>query len=267
MSHSLSAWGHAVPSAHRASLTPLFSGTSHTYILDGVLEGLIGEARAVHDTDLSAGYLAFADVLYIGGNADSPEARDLISRLPFFKALFLAPNSPWLVLARETWGENLVEIERYTFPRAIFDVERLRGQASGIPEGFCITPIDISLAQCIIDTQEVPILEDHIRHFGSAEDFMRHGFGFCILAQNEIVALISTYAVSRGGVEIQISTHPDYRRQGLATALGATFILHCLEHGLDPHWDAANVTSCRLAEKLGYSGYTPYSVWLLVDEV
>ncbi|MBN1922375.1 MAG: GNAT family N-acetyltransferase [Anaerolineae bacterium] len=266
MSHSLSSWGHAVPPLQRAALAPLFSGISHTYILDGVLEGLIGEARTVYGTDQPAGYIAFADVLYIGGNADSPEARDLISRLPFFKALFLDPNSLWLALAREIWGQHLVEIERYTFPKATFDVERLRDQASSIPEGFCITPINMSLAQRIIDTQEVPILEDHIRHFGSAEDFMRHGFGFCILAQNEIVALISTYAVSRAGVEIQISTHPDYRRLGLATALGANFILHCLEHGLDPHWDAANATSCRLAEKLGYTGYTPYSVWLLVDE-
>jgi len=46
MSHSLSTWGYAVPLAQRASLAPLFSGISHTYILDGVLEGLIGEARA-----------------------------------------------------------------------------------------------------------------------------------------------------------------------------------------------------------------------------
>jgi len=70
MSHSLSTWGYAVPLAQRASLAPLFSGISHTYILDGVLEGLIGEARAAGEPDLPSGYAAFADVFYIGGNAD-----------------------------------------------------------------------------------------------------------------------------------------------------------------------------------------------------
>lgn len=266
MNHSLSTWGYAVPSAQRASLAPLFFGISHTYILDGVLEGLIGEARAAGEPDLSTGYAAFADVFYIGGNADCLEARNLISRIPFFKALFLASNSPWLTLIRETWGEHLVEIERYTFPRPTFDVERLRRLASDLPEGFRVAPIDMPLAQRIISAQDVPILEDHIRQFGSAAAFMQHGFGFCVLERDEIVALISTYAVSRAGVEIQISTHPDCRRRGLATVLGATFILHCLERDLDPHWDAANVASCQLAEKLGYAGYTPYPVWLLVDE-
>lgn len=57
MSHSLSTWGYAVPLAQRASLAPLFSGISHTYILDGVLEGLIGEARAAENLTYPAAML------------------------------------------------------------------------------------------------------------------------------------------------------------------------------------------------------------------
>ncbi len=266
MNRSLVEWGHAILPTQRASLTALFAGAPHTYILEGVLEGLMGEAYALGDVVPAVGHISFADVLYVGGDAGCPQATDLMLRLPFFKALFLAPDSPWPQLAQEIWKDHLIEIERYTFPRTTFDIERLSNLAMRIPEGFCITPIDETLAQRIMDSQGDPILEDHIRQFGSAQSFMQLGFGFCVLRHDQIVALVSTYAVSHGGVEIQITTHPDYRRKGLATALGATFVLHCLERGLDPHWDAANAPSCRLAEKLGYSGYMPYRVWLLVDD-
>ena len=44
----------------------------------------------------------------------------------------------------------------------------------------------------------------------------------------------------------------DHRRKGLATVVSAALILDCLEKGKYPNWDAANSTSAKLAEKLGY---------------
>lgn len=259
-------WGVPIPPAERAALAPLFTGTSHTYILDSVLDGLAGEAHAAGDPAPAVGYAAFADIFYIGGDTQHPEAATLIANLPLFKGLFFAPDSPWPALAKAAWGERLVEIERYTFPKATFDPERLHALAARLPESYHIAPIDTALARHIMDAEGDPILEDHIRQFGSAEAFSALGFGFCACAGDRIAALISTYAVARAGVEIQITTYPDDRRKGLATALGATFILDCLERGLDPHWDAANENSCRLAEKLGYAGCTPYPMWVLTDD-
>jgi hypothetical protein len=51
----------------------------------------------------------------------------------------------------------------------------------------------------------------------------------------------------------------------LATIACAALILNCLEEGLYPSWDAQNLTSVHLAEKLGYEldhEYTVYEVRL-----
>lgn len=52
---------------------------------------------------------------------------------------------------------------------------------------------------------------------------------------------------------------------GLATAVGATLIVHCLEHGIEPHWDTSNPVSENLAKKLGYIPDTNYE-WLELDQ-
>jgi len=63
------------------------------------------------------------------------------------------------------------------------------------------------------------------------------------------------------GIEIQIDTREDHRRKGLAAACGAALILECLKRGIYPGWDAANMESVRLAEKLGYRLKGPYYTW------
>ena len=55
-----------------------------------------------------------------------------------------------------------------------------------------------------------------------------------------------------GGIEIQVGTKPEFRRQGLALACSAQLILACLSRGLYPSWDAQNKASVILAERLGY---------------
>ena len=67
-----------------------------------------------------------------------------------------------------------------------------------------------------------------------------------------------------GGIEIEIDTKEECRRRGLALACGARLILECLDRGLYPSWDAANLDSVRLAEKLGYRfdrAYTAYETY------
>ena len=75
----------------------------------------------------------------------------------------------------------------------------------------------------------------------------------------------ASYAVSEDAIEIEIDTHPDYRRRGLATAAGAALILTCLDRGLYPGWDAHDLRSVALAEKLGYRLDHPYPVWIKTD--
>lgn len=70
------------------------------------------------------------------------------------------------------------------------------------------------------------------------------------------------YTIYPGGIEIEIDTKPDYRGRGLATACGAALILECLRRGLYPSWDAHDLRSVALAEKLGYHRDHPYPVYV-----
>ena len=49
----------------------------------------------------------------------------------------------------------------------------------------------------------------------------------------------------------------------LASAVGARLILSCLDEGLYPAWDAANILSVRLAEKLGYEFSHEYCCYVM----
>ena len=80
---------------------------------------------------------------------------------------------------------------------------------------------------------------------------------------NDIGAGASSYTRYKEGIEIEVDTVEQERRKGLATIVSASLILRCLDEGLYPSWDAQNIHSVHLAEKLGYEfdhEYTAYEV-------
>lgn len=105
--------------------------------------------------------------------------------------------------------------------------------------------------------------KDFVYNFRTAEEFVTKGIGYLILKGDEIVAGATSYSLYDEGIEVQIETHKNYRKQGLATVVGAKLILECQRKGMYPSWDAANMISVRLAEKFGYSligAYDAYGV-------
>jgi len=90
-----------------------------------------------------------------------------------------------------------------------------------------------------------------------------------ILHQGRFVSGASSGAVGGGKLEIEIQTHRQFRRRGLARAVAAALILYCLEHGIEPCWDAANEPSAALARQLGFHStgkYVAYRLKQLGDE-
>ena len=63
-----------------------------------------------------------------------------------------------------------------------------------------------------------------------------------------------------------MDTVPEERRKGFALIVCAALILRCLEEGLYPSWDAHNMDSVRLAEKLGYEFDHEYTAYELSNE-
>ena len=93
--------------------------------------------------------------------------------------------------------------------------------------------------------------------------FLSAGLGFAVEREGELVAGCSSFTLAEGLVEIEIDTAKAHRRRGLARAAGAALILHCLDRGLQPCWDAANEGSAKLGVQLGFTQPLTYTAWYL----
>lgn len=105
---------------------------------------------------------------------------------------------------------------------------------------------------------------DLVSQFKDYDTYKKLGLGVVILKDGELVAGASSYSRYNEGIEIEIDTREDYRRKGLAYVCGAKLILECLEKGLYPSWDAQNMWSVALAEKLGYHFSHEYMAYEVV---
>lgn len=141
----------------------------------------------------------------------------------------------------------------------VFSIDKLKKYTQSLPEGYTLNMFD---EQIYSDTRREEWSVDFCSLFADYEDYKRRGLGAAVLYEGKPVSGASSYAVYNGGIEIEIDTKKEFRRKGLATACGAKLILECLKRGLYPSWDAHDLRSVALAEKLGYHLDCPYPVYV-----
>lgn len=178
----------------------------------------------------------------------------------------------FVVPGDELWAEWLEEqfqghyrmVSRYALKKDEYHFEEnvLKGHMSDVMSGVQIKRIDEKLYHQVLK-------EDWSRDFCSnyedEKQFMANGFGYVAMEGTEVISGCSSYGFCNGMTEIQIQTRKDHRRQGLALACGSAFILECLKKNLIPSWDAANLHSVELAEKMGYVYDGEYQAYQLMD--
>jgi GNAT superfamily N-acetyltransferase len=245
----------------RKRLAGFFANHRPSFIIDGVLEGHLGTALADDEKDPRIVQLAFADVIVFGGDPENPLALELVKKLPRYKIILPSPLG-WSDLFIQVHGNGLKKLRRFAFSGDGLDLDHLRSLTRNLPEGHRVERIDIELARRIYSDPSI-ISEDHVRNFNSPEYFVERGIGFCALRRDRIVCGASSYAFCHKGIEVQVNTHPDFRGKGLATVVSAALLVYCLDHGIEPRWDAGNQISVRLAERLGYVQTDSYEVLLL----
>ena len=248
---------------NRGRLASLFVSHRPSFLIDAVLEGHLGSAVADDEHTPRVAQLAYADIIVFGGDPSHPVALELVKELPVDKGILPVPEE-WRELLFQVHGENLLSIERHSFSGQKLDLGHLRSLEKGIPEGYHIRRIDLDLAR-VIDADSSLISEDHVHNFDSPEDFVERGIGFCVLRGDRIVSGASSYAICDSGIEVQVNTHTDFRRKGLATAVSAALLVHCLENGVEAHWDAGNPISVGLAKKLGYIPTGTYEMLVRIE--
>ena len=171
-------------------------------------------------------------------------------------------NKEWEKLIKKCYPEAL-KYTRFAIKHdANFDREKLQKMVDDLPLGYELKFIDSQIYDLCKKTDDED-LEELIDWFDTKKQFLEQDLGYAVIKDGEVVGGASTAYRFPNAIDIEIDVHKKHRRKGLASAAAAKLILDCLDRGIKPTWDAANMTSVHLAEKLGYSfDYKYYCYWI-----
>jgi GNAT superfamily N-acetyltransferase len=236
-------------------IAPLFDGWNETLIWS-VLQGHMGSFMADDEAAPEAAQIVLGDFCFFAGKpsvafAAKAATREIIPR-----------DASWEPAIEQAWGDRAEKRLRYAIKKEpnVFSRETLQRYVDSLPPEFELRLFDESLYhQAALENWSA----DFQGCFSDAADFLARGVAIAAIHNGKLVAGAGSYSVYNSGFEIEIDTHPDYRRRGLATACGAKLILYALDNGLYPSWDAFDLRSVTLAEKLGYHFDHPYVMYMI----
>lgn len=217
------------------------------YSLDCVIEGQMGQAVADDAARPRAYRVSVGPFWYYAGEADGPGGQALVAELPPYHLLMPSPPA-WIEAARRTWP--LVTTTRYSFSAERLSAEHLTQLWEGSPWREQVAAADAALLARFAGRPDNYV---DTGDFESAADFEARGLGFAALDGDRMMGAAYSSLVCSRGIEVSLFVDEPYRRRGIATAISAALLLECVRRGLRPNWDAANLESCALAEKLGYT--------------
>ena len=236
----------------------LFEGWKETLIYS-CLQKVMGK---IYVTDLDNPDSALAFVGCFGFYAGKPN-KELVINKPQGFVIMTPQNIEWGKLIEECFT-SAKQVTRYAIKKdTIFDQDKLRKNIKILPKEYKLKKIDSEIYdQCL----QNPITADFVSSFDNKEQYLAIGRGMVITKDGNIVAGASSYTRYQEGIEIEVDTVPDERRKPLATIACSALILNCLEEGLYPSWDAQNMNSVHLAEKLGYEFDHEYVAYEVADD-
>lgn len=230
----------------RGRVKPMFSGFEDSVLLS-FFEGQSGEL--ITDESCKSAAVIAGDFVFTAG--ETTLATQLAERMKNNDdRIFMPCHEGWVsaLLSADSELETALRF-RTCVPKDGFDVSRLEELKNRL---------DAPFAHCAMNGElyRQALRNDWSRafvfNFKNEEDYLQRAFGQAVTLRGRLVCAASCYSVYSRGVEVEIAADPEFRRQGLATAAGAAFLLECIRRELIPHWDAGNEISLKIAKKLGY---------------
>lgn len=237
----------------------IFDGWNETLIYS-CIQKVMGR---IYVTDIDNPKSAFAFVGCFGFYAGEPE-KELVINKPDGFVIMTPQNESWAKLI-ETCFPTAKRVTRYAIKKnTIFNTDELKNNIRMLPAGYELKKIDADIYDKCLDS---PVTADFVSAFEGKDKYLSIGRGMVITKDDKIVAGASSYTRYLEGIEIEVDTMPDERRKNLATIACSALILNCLEEGLYPSWDAQNMNSVHLAEKLGYEYDHEYIAYEVVNDL
>jgi hypothetical protein len=229
---------------------PLFaSHPTLPAVVDGALRGGLGTIATDDEDHPRLARLSIGCYEIVAGDPAAPDAARFVAELASGKEIVYGNDPGWRAFLLERLGDRVSDRPMQTFDPGGLSHEVLASQAgSPLPDGYALCRLDAGWA-AQLDAELAP---HGLQVFASTAAFAEAGIGYGVVAGPVLAAAATTYTVSPSSAEIAIATRPAHRQRGLAMAAAARLMLHCLEAGLTPHWNASNPVSIRLAQRLGY---------------
>lgn len=239
------------------AVEPLFAGWQET-ILYSCLQKVMGKIFVTDEKSPRSAYAYAGCFAFLVGEPD----RELVRVLPEDYMILTPQDERWAALIEEEYPNARRETRFAIRKDTKFDKELLERYASSLPEGYEYRAIDGELYDRCLENR---MTADFVSPFDGKEHFLKYGRGIVVMKDGEIVSGASSYTRYNEGIEIEVETAPQERRKHLALAVCAKLILQCLEEGLYPSWDAHDMNSVHLAEKLGYELDHEYPVYIVTE--
>jgi GNAT superfamily N-acetyltransferase len=245
-----------------AYVKELFAESNETILLS-CLQQVMGSIYVKDRNSPKSAIAILGDFAFYAGKPD----RELVSYKPERNRkdfIIMVPlHTDWEAVIEECYKVRARRITRYAMKKEpdVFDQGKLQKIASSLKKEYSLKLLDREAFEYV---KAHDWCKDLCSQYETYESYQKNGLGVVIYKNGEIVAGASSYSSYLSGIEIEIDTREDERRKGLASACGASLILECLKRGLYPSWDAQNLWSVALAEKLGYHfdhEYTAYEIY------
>ncbi len=251
---------YKIEKALRKKLIPIFADMGDTMILS-CIQGHMGEAYVDNIDNPTVALLIVGAFVFLSGDVNSEVAEELLLNIPK-NSLVIVDTNEWKNKIEKVYNGRYEKFDRYSFKKdaGYLDYNYIKGLMSELPADYELKKIDKEITRSKFFMEYLDVFTEQ---YESIEDFLNKGFGYCILHGERVVCCATSFSIYDGGIEIEIDTDREYTRRGLATVASAALIIYCLDRGIYPNWDAANLTSVALAKKLGYVMDRPYDTYYI----
>ncbi len=253
---------HQLIAKQYSLVSPLIAGLENHLSVQAVIEGTVeGQIWVDNPSAPRSVWFETPEGQYLAGAATNltflPDLAEHLLPWPF--AHITCSSADWeAVVAALLAGKFVRPHSRQYF---VFHRLLLPDWQKRIPPGHEVALVD---AQFLArqDLNNIAEVQERISEW---RNFVRDGFGYCIVRGHQIVSTCLTDCTSGTACEIGVVTQAEARHQGLATVVVAATVAHALAQGFTTigwHCWATNRGSQRVAEKVGLilaATYTMYA--------
>jgi RimJ/RimL family protein N-acetyltransferase len=246
---------HELPVTH-PNVIPLFTaGGPNDTMLFATLEGHYPGRALVDDPHVPSQCVlrTHYGTTFFGGQVTERFLADAVTALRTRGAVRLVVSEQDAVRHQFPVGYSRI-INRLEFVAREQSQEHLEALARQRPSACRLVPMDRALLAHGLWREEI------LEACGSADSFLAHGLGLCLLCQNEIVSEAYAMFEGAGRVELGVVTRAAYRGRNYAAITCAPLIMRCEARGKPMYWSChqTNTPSVQVARKLGFTGERAY---------